>query len=531
MAAKVIVIGLDAASPELIRRWAAAGKLPAIRSLMDRGLSGLVAGVEGLFIGSTWPSFYTGLDPAGHGFYRIQQLESGTYDAFEPLATENGVAGTPFWRTASDAGLRVAILDVPLSRVESGLNGVQTVEWGGHDAVFGFGTSPPGLADAIMAEVGPYPLPSNCDADRKTAGDFEQFVQGLEAAISMRAELTASILEREEWDLLVQVFTEAHCAGHQCWHVHDPAHPAHDPDILAEVGDPLERVYRAIDEAVATVLERSGDAHVLVLSAHGMSHFRGASFLLPEILRRLGVTVAAAPGPVRPPSVAALLTDAAHRAWEALPEAARALLRPLRETLHPGRPKGTRGPLIRSDVDRSKCFPIPAGFPVSGIRLNLAGREPRGVLQRGPEADAFCRKLAQDLLAIVDESTGAPLVARVLRTDDLYAGPRRDALPDLLVEWNGDIPIGTLAHRDGRGATVRATSPAIGSVEGTNNWGRTGEHVPTGFFALAGPGIPSGRRETPVPLVDLHPTICRLLGLPDPGVDGSVMSDLGAPAA
>ena len=59
-------------------------------------------------------------------------------------------------------------------------------------------------------------------------------------------------------------------------------------DILA---DPLERVYRAIDRAVAAIVERARDTHVLLLSAHGMSAYRGAGFLLPEILYRLGVTV------------------------------------------------------------------------------------------------------------------------------------------------------------------------------------------------------------------------------------------------
>ena len=33
-------------------------------------------------------------------------------------------------------------------------------------------------------------------------------------------------------------------------------------------------------------------------------------------------------------------------------------------------------------------------------------------------------------------ASGAPLVKRVVRTRDLYAGEQLDALPDLLVEWN-----------------------------------------------------------------------------------------------
>ncbi len=515
---KLLVLGMDATSPALVRRWAAEGKLPTIRGLMDRGLSGPVAGVEGFFIGSTWPTFYTGLGPAGHGVYRIEQLQSGTYSFFRPFDRADGIGGVPFWRVASDAGRRVAVLDVPLSRIEPGLNGVQTVEWGGHDSVFGFHTSPPELATEILAGIGPYPLPPDCNADRSSADDFDAFVTGLERAAALRADLTLRILARENWDLVVQVFTEAHCAGHQCWHLHDPTHPSHDPVVRARLGDPLERVYQAIDSAVARILERSGPAAVLLFSAHGMSSFRGASFLLREILRRLGVWVPRPPAPGHRDSV---LSRAARRIATFLPASVRAVGRARRWA----GPSGVRS--INLDPERSRCFPVANGFPVTGIRLNLMGREPQGTLQPGPETDAFCATLARDLLAIVEAETGTPMVSRVIRTSEIHKGPRRDVLPDLLVEWNPSWPVGTLAHAGGRGATVRVTSPAIGRLEGANRWGRTGEHVPEGFFVLAAPGVPAGVHE-PVRLVDLYPTICALLELPRPAGDGAVLPEVSA---
>ena len=522
MPARLLVLGIDAVSPTLLSHWARDGSLPAIRRLMDRGTSGSVRGIRGFFIGSTWPSFYTGLSPAGHGFYRIEQLRSGTYEFFRPLDSPLGVAGTPFWRLASDAGRRVAVLDVPLTRLDQHLNGLQIVEWGGHDAVFGFHASPPEIVDDVLSSVGPYPLPTSCDAFRRSAAHYEQFVTKLELAVGRKTQLTLDLLRREDWDLFVQVFTEAHCAGHQCWHIHDPAHPAHDPALLAAVGDPLRRVYRAIDRAVAALLEGVADAQVLLISPHGMAHYRGASFLLPEILARLGVTAFPARG----------LTDrlraTAAAAWRILPENSRDALRPLKaKFVSPA--AGDALPRISADVARSMCFPIPNGEPIAGIRLNLAGREPQGMLEEGTATDAFCEELAEDLRAIIDERSGRPLIRDVYRTDAFYTGSRREALPDLLVEWDGDLPIGTFAHAGGRGATVRATSPKIGTVSGTNAWGRTGEHVPTGTFVFVGPGVPATRLQSPVSLLDFHPTICTLMGLPDPGVDGAVIPELIAP--
>ncbi len=523
MATKLIVIGVDAASPALIQRWASEGKLPALRSLMDRGVSGTVAGVEGFYVGSTWPSLYTGLNPARHGIYRIEQFCSGTYGFFKPFDQSDGVGGTTFWRLASDAGRRVAVLDVPLSRLESQLNGIQSVEWGGHDSVFGFRTEPPELADQIRSSVGLYPLPEDCNGDRRSAADFEGFVARLVRAAEMRTQLTLDVMQQEDWDLVVQVFTEAHCCGHQCWHLHDADHPAHDAGIRAELGDPLERVYRAIDAGIARILEEAGDARVLVFSAHGMSYFRGAHFLLPEILQRLGATVKRDAPVGQPSHVASLLSGPRSTIARLLPERAKQALRPIRTRL---RGKGAqRGAFDSIDLERSRCFPIANGFPVAGIRLNLAGREPNGVLQPGSEADAFCVELARDLLEIKDERVGQPLVRRVLRTSELYQGPRLDALPDLLVEWN-TVPTGTLAHGGGKHAAVRASSPRVGTLEGANSWMRTGEHVPQGFLAFTGAGAAPGRRDLEVSSLDIHPTICRLLGLPDPDVDGVVVPEL-----
>jgi predicted AlkP superfamily phosphohydrolase/phosphomutase len=528
MPSKLLVLGLDAADPTLLRRWVADDKLPAIGRLMDRGTSGTVRGVDGFYIGSTWPSFYTGLNPAGHGFYRIEQLEPGTYSFFRPLDSPTGVGGIPFWRVASDAGRRVAVLDVPLTRLDPSLNGVQIVEWGGHDSVFGFQASPPALESEVLATVGEYPLPSDCDARRETAADFEEFVSSLELAVRKKTALTLELLDQDEWDIFIQVFTEAHCAGHQCWHLHDPTHPAHDEQVRATLADPLERVYRALDRAVAAIVERAGDTNVLLLSAHGMSAYRGAGFLLYEILYRLGVTVRPQASPHQHDSGSRFLTTA-RTAWNMVPEVARKSLRPVRRRLATRASARPTNVSEWADVRASRCFPVPNGSPVDGIRLNVVGREPRGILRPGPETDSFCEELVGDLLAISDGRTGSPLIAAVHRTDSLYVGTRRDALPDLLVEWSDQVPTGTLVHADGRGATVRAQSNAIGVVEGSNRYGRTGEHVPTGLFAWIGPGIPVAQRRDPVRLIDFHPTICRLLGLPTPRVDGGVIPELVVP--
>jgi predicted AlkP superfamily phosphohydrolase/phosphomutase len=419
----------------------------------------------------------------------------------------------------SRAGKRVAVLDVPLTKLEPELNGVQVVEWGGHDAFFGYATMPPALALDIEQRFGRHPADASCDASGRGAREYRAFAASLEKGIARKAEWSAELLARGGWDLFLTVFTEAHCVGHQCWHLHDPQHPSHDPAVTAITGDPLRPVYRAIDAAIGTLVESAGDTDIVVFAAHGMSTRYGAHFLLRDMLYALGVAA-----PPRVP-LRSRVRDAVAGLWRALPSAVRSRLSPLRDRVSPSGDAGVSDPVIDVDLGLSRCFPLANGLAVSGVRLNLAGREPRGLL--APEdADRFCAELETDLLAIVDDITGERLVRRVIRTRELYAGERLDALPDLLVEWSDAVAHGTTALGDGAAARVRARSPKIGVIEGTNDYGRSGEHRPGGWFVAAGPDARAMRMTREISVLDLAPTFTRILGVELPGADGEPIEEI-----
>ena len=519
--ARLLVIGIDAASPDLLDAWTADGTLPNLASLAQRGLVTRTRGIEGFFVGSTWASLYTGTNPARHGLHYQMQLVPGSY-RLEDRAAGAFVERDPFWRVLSRAGKRVAVLDVPLSRIERELNGVQVVEWGGHDAFFGYSTLPPELATDIVARFGAHPAGASCDAERRGPADHLRFISSLESGVERKGAWSADLLARGGWDLFMQVFTESHCVGHQCWHLHDSAHPAHEATIAAITGDPLRTVYRAIDREIGALVRAAGDAHVIVFAAHGMASRYGAHFLLRDVLCALGVSAPA------PRSLGERVRDAAGHAWRAMPERMRALARPLRRRVMPDSAAHSPPSGIGVDPDRSFCFPLANGLAVSGIRLNLEGREPRGLLAPGEPADRFVEQLERDLLAIVDEVSDAPLVKRVVRTRDLYDGEHLNALPDLLVEWNEAVANGSTALGDGAGAHVSARSAGIGTIVGANDYGRSGEHRAGGWLVAAGPGVEHGKLAHPPSLLDLAPTIARILGVELPGADGVPIPEIVA---
>jgi predicted AlkP superfamily phosphohydrolase/phosphomutase len=166
------------------------------------------------------------------------------------------------------------------------------------------------------------------------------------------------------------------------------------------------------------------------------------------------------------------------------------------------------------------------GHLTAGIRLNLAGREPKGVLRPGGEADAFCVDLIKNLLEVVDERTGRPVLTRVVRTADRFEGEHMAYLPDLLLDWDDAVPTGSSHHAGGAAATVRVHSQSIGVVEGTNHFTRTGDHRIGGLFVAAGPGIRPGTLNRVVSTMDVAPTLAAMLGAPSTPSDGQVIQEI-----
>ena len=505
--AKVVVIGLDAFDPGILLRMTEEGNLPTLAAFLRESAHVETINPKGLYVGALWTSFSTGSSPASHGRHSPRQLVPGTYEA-RPLEPDQN--GRPlFWDQLGRAGQRVAIVDVPHSYPVADIGGVQVCEWGCHDPALGLTTSPTDLADDLVARFGRHPVHptenQECDEHGDGVDDFVALRDALVAGVARKTELVGHLYEQGPWDLFVAVFCESHCAGHQCWHIHDPEHLRHDAEIARVTGDILETVYVALDRALGEILAKvDADTTVFVLASHGAGAHYDASFMLDRILRRLEL---ADSGLVRRAS-----RLAAAAIWDRLPLRLR--------VRHPhNRDRLWRGfeDLVPLDPASRRFFKIYNNDPWGGVRINVIGREPSGKVARGAEFDACCEALAAALLALVNLETGRPLARQVVRTDALYSGENLDMLPDLLVEWENDAPVRSV------------WSQGIGRLDGDYGYVRTGDHRPAGLLLARGPGIRPGAGEA-IDIEDLAPTISALLGVELENCDGEVVEALVARA-
>jgi predicted AlkP superfamily phosphohydrolase/phosphomutase len=154
------------------------------------------------------------------------------------------------------------------------------------------------------------------------------------------------------------------------------------------------------------------------------------------------------------------------------------------------------------------------------IRINLKGREAKGIVEPGREYEALCQQIVQGLKTFVDADSGQPLVKEIIYSRDVYSGRRLDWLPDLILNW-----VDTPAHE------MRAAySPLYGTIPwptpGRNPEGRSGNHGAIGMLLVSGKGIEPGPLAE-VDILDLAPTILSLLGQPLPEtLDGQPIDEI-----
>jgi predicted AlkP superfamily phosphohydrolase/phosphomutase len=161
-----------------------------------------------------------------------------------------------------------------------------------------------------------------------------------------------------------------------------------------------------------------------------------------------------------------------------------------------------------------RFFKVPNNELSGAVRINLRGREPRGRVAPGDEYRAVVAQLRQDLRDLENPDNGAPVVREVWCAEDRYCGPLRDTLPDVFIEWNRGAPI------------TAARSAKIGTVRFPPRSNRSGDHRPTGLFALRGPEVVAGMLPASVRAIDIAPTIAARFGVTMPDVVGAPVSAL-----
>lgn len=516
---RILAIGLEAADPDLLERWLAAGELPNFSRLIGSGGFRRLRSCTEVSSGATWPSITTGVSPSKHGmgFYH-RQIRTGTYRIVKKYADE--VRSDFFWKSASAAGRRVAVFDIPAVYTLQNFNGAQIIGWGAEGLNWKQCSEPQDLLPDILRQFGRHPLANWYQEEIKGADEWRLLLARLREGTRTRTRIARWLLNKEPWDLFIVGFPETHWAGHYFFHLLEKSHPRHDAGLAREFGNAILEIYRELDTAIGELMRVRPDSTIFVFSNTGMGVNNSGLHLVPEILQRLGMAGHRGDKPSGREGAPNTRWGAyAIKTVESL-VSARNIQRARRLIPEKLWDKYTRIFLnLGSDWRNSRAFALPGDF-TGAIRINLRGREPHGLVAPGEEYDRLCDELAREFLALVNPATGQKAVSEVVKFRDRYPGPYADEFPDLIVSWEGSRPIDSLY------------SPRIGTVSGVLPDKRSGAHQTYGFLAASGAGIRHANGLAPADIVDIAPTILHLqrVAIP-PTMDGRVLADMIAEPA
>jgi len=286
---RIVVIGLDSCDPDLILRWSKEGHIPHITSMLESGVWARLMSTRNLFDDSPWPSFNTGVNPAKHAFYDFQQLKRGTTEIIR--ADARHCRYFPFWWLLRNAGKKVAVFDVPKTYPIEGIDGIQISAWGEHYPLLKRSSLPLPIAEELNFRFGKYRHPKEIIEPRRISQEMRLY-KTMISGIDNKLGASIYVMDQEDWDLYISVFSESHYGGHQFFHYSDERHWAFDSRKASLIGEPLPHIYSQIDSAIDELFRRVPDeATFFIVSVHGIETNYSANHLVPTILEGLGFQI------------------------------------------------------------------------------------------------------------------------------------------------------------------------------------------------------------------------------------------------
>ncbi|MBI4590196.1 MAG: alkaline phosphatase family protein [Candidatus Rokubacteria bacterium] len=505
MRRRLVIMGIDGGTLDLIRPWAAAGKLPTLGRLLQQGVSGKLLSTTPPLTPPAWTSFQTGVNPGKHGIFDWYIRSEGSYRT--RVIDSRAIRCPTLWEVISAQGKRVGVMHLPVSYPARPVNGF----W-----ISGMLTPPNREDFAFPQEVGEelrnvavYPLAPLI----WTPGcSVSQWIVELKNVIQARKRALLHFMEKYAWDALMVHFIESDIVQHSLWHT-----------LAADFyRNPIVDVYQELDNALGEVAVRlDQDTAIMVVSDHGAGPSSGSCFHISQWLRREGYLVLKS-------DFATSVKKAAYR-MGLTPEH----LYPLGAGLYAvatrlGIRKIPWDPVIADsrqtffdtfvlspeNVDwtrtRAYCY-----GDWGKVNLNLRGREPRGCVELS-EKEALQEELIERLNRLVSPRTGKR-VGRAFRREEIYWGGQLDQAPDLLF-----VP-----EDMGADTIVGSERFVSNKVFGPDMLRLSGRHRFEGVLAAGGKGFKEGAEITRASLVDLAPTILFYLGLSIPTyMDGAVLKEL-----
>lgn len=508
---RVLVIGIDAGTFDVIQPMVEKGKLPAIASIMRDGVWGNLSSTIPSVTSPAWFSFFSGVNPGKLGVFYLTRNSHGTYDEGPPVDVSK-IPVKLLWHYPGDHGKKVLCI-IPFPFPPAKVNGIMVTNI--KVDVIGNTTTFKSYPAEIAQEI------SNVFSCNKVIDDRKHFKQSygrnskeeyLNNVIKMsnvtteiNKELSLHLLSRYEWDFFITVFNTPDAIQHLFWSYMDPSHPLYNVKGRKVYGNVVYDTYRQVDKAIGDILRQAGDVTVIIVSDHGMGPIHKFFYANRWLMERGVLKVK---GDRSKPSLSMTRI-------------------PLKNIAEKIKIRVNHIPNLSIPVMRRKPLPIPeevdwnrtkAYATIFGININLEGREPQGIV-KNDEYDKVCESLREELYQLRDPETGEKIIEKVYKREEIYSGPYLEDAPDIVYLFKQPF---YYVKKDLFSSEIFKKITSKESIRANHL-----NHSSKGIFLAKGPHINSKGPLEGVRIIDIAPTILYLMGLPIPkNMDGRLLEEI-----
>jgi len=493
---RVLVLGLDGASPDILQSLFERGMLPNIGRVMREGCRAPLESTLPPVTIPAWVSMFTGKNPGKLGLYDLLRR-----DGYGVRPNGGCFRGrNPLWRILNAHGYRVGVLNLPGTYPPEEIDGFMVTGML-TPSKSSPSSHPPELASTLYRRIPGYEL----DVPQWAYSDEESLLEDLCRSTERRGEAARYLMESIPCDLYIVVFTEPDRLQHVLWHKRRR----------------IEEYWTLLDEVLGGLLEPFEEETVFIVSDHGFGPIR-KTFYVNEWLRERGLL--RVEGGLR----SRLLAGLGHMMeglYGKLGEVR--LLHPLASLLKEALGVDRLWRYLYTylskerigDIDwrRTKAFSCVHTPHFGQIYINLRGRMEEGCVDEA-ERLHIVDAIVEELRGLVDED-GTPLKVEAYRAWELYEGSHVEEAPDVvfLIEegsYEVDAKVGV--------------DKIFAEGAPWTKW--TGTHTKRGVLIARGPGIRRGHVFEGARIIDVTPTLLHLFDVPIPEeMDGRVLREILQP--
>jgi predicted AlkP superfamily phosphohydrolase/phosphomutase len=497
---QTLLVGLDAGCQSVLEPLFEVGAVPNLKSIFESGAAGPLESQIPPWTPSAWPSLYTGVNPGKHGVFGFLSFDGYEWD----VVNSTHVREHTLWERLDDHDRSSVVVNAPVTHPPREFDGAVVP---GYTAPEDPDCHPEGLLDEIRDEIGDYRVYAPRDADGRRK------VEWYERLTEMRGEAFRYLADRFDPEFGFVQFQQTDTVFHEFPGDHGK----------------VRSVYEAVDRQVGAILEECDPDTVVVASDHGMGEYGGHEFRPNEFLRQRGLVETTTEGEGMPTwsTIADNQLQEGEEGKTKTDDAPALLERGMAgmagvgvtsQRIHAALDAVGLAEFVAERVpnDVARAASEQVDFPASraymrdrielGVRVNLAGREPEGVVPES-EYDELCDDLVE-MLSEVETPDGEPVFERVARREEVFSGPCVEEAPDVI----------TVPRDYDEFLSTRVGDGQFGSPSEPYN------HKRDGIVAISGAGVDAAADLSEAGLFDVAPTILATMGLPaGDRMDGDVL--------